>query len=113
MYASNMTCVEMQSANIVLNPTEALQVVLIRGLPGCGKSTYAKATYPTYTYCDADEYFTDEDGLYKFNECALRDAHLFCLEKVEDSLQNRINVVVANTFSTFNEIQPYLGLVLG
>ena len=45
------------------------ELFLLRGLPGSGKSTLAKSLIGDKTYChrEADMYFVNSDGTYKFN----------------------------------------------
>ncbi len=42
------------------------QVTIIRGLPGSGKSTYAKETFPGSLLLEGDQAFTDAYGRYDF-----------------------------------------------
>ena len=42
------------------------QVTIIRGLPGSGKSTYAKETFPGSLLLEGDQAFTDAYGHYDF-----------------------------------------------
>ena len=85
-------------------------VVIVRGLPGSGKTTYAKTKYPLFEYIDADQYFTDADGEYKFDLYSLDDAHSYCFSRFSDTLEKNQNVVVANTFTTYMDIKPYIEL---
>ena len=60
-------------------------LILLRGLPGSGKSTLAKTLIGDKDYCykEADMYFIDNDGAYKFNPSKLEDAHNWCREEFE------------------------------
>lgn len=84
-------------------------MVLIRGLPGSGKSTLAYE-YANYEYgCEyfeADMYFM-QDGEYKFDRNLIHQAHKWCMSKTSDALFAGKNVVVSNTFTTFEELRPY------
>ena len=85
---------------------------IIRGLPGSGKSTLAellKEQYNINNYYEADMFFM-RDGEYKFYPNALGIAHKWCKSKVEESLQNNEDVIVANTFTTIKELNEYLKL---
>ena len=60
-------------------------LILLRGVPGSGKSTLAKILVGDKEYChkEADMYFIDNDGAYKFNPSEIKDAHNWCREEVE------------------------------
>lgn len=85
------------------------KLVLIRGLPGSGKSTIAQAMRD-FIHVEADYFFIDAMGEYKFDPAKLPMAHEACLLLTKALLEEEIDVVVANTFSRQWEIQPYLDL---
>jgi predicted kinase len=95
-------------------------LILLRGLPGSGKSTFAKAMWNELVVCEADQYFIDkETGEYKFNQHDLPKAHYWCQSRVETFMQdNHMNdqfyprIVVANTFTQEWEMKPYYELAL-
>jgi predicted kinase len=80
-------------------------LTIVRGLPGSGKSTFAK-TLKGYKLCEADQFFMI-DGIYRFNIKYIKDAHKYCQAKAMYYLVRGENVVVANTFVTVREIVPY------
>lgn len=85
-----------------------MELVLIRGLPGSGKSTIARAlTLLGYQHIEADQYF-ERAGRYQFDASELAQAHAWCLDQVIACLKQRKRCAVANTFSQQWEIQPYL-----
>ena len=84
-------------------------LVLIRGLPGSGKTTIAENCFPDHVCCEADHYFMTDNG-YVFDHSKLGDAHAACYEKARRCLQLGLSVVVANTFTTKWEIEPYFKL---
>jgi predicted kinase len=88
------------------------ELFLLRGLPGSGKSTLAKMLVGDKDYChkEADMYFIDENGEYKFDVTKLRDAHAWCQEEVEFLMKYEHKVVVSNTFTQEWEMQPYYDL---
>ena len=63
----------------ILNPT----LFIVRGVPGSGKSTFAKHIWNEYAICEADKYFVDrETGEYKFDATKLKEAHEWCRNQV-------------------------------
>ena len=84
---------------------KASRLTLIRGLPGSGKSTFAK--YMNGVHAEADQYFYT-GGSYVFDPSKLAAAHSQCLTKAVDALKADESVVVANTFTTLKEMAPYL-----
>jgi len=89
------------------------QLVLLRGLPGSGKSSFAKQLVGDKDYChrESDMYFVDSDGNYKFNPSKLKEAHEWCREEVEFVMKyEHPIVVVSNTFTQEWEMKPYYEL---
>lgn len=85
------------------------QLVLIRGLPGSGKSTMAKVLAQIgYEHFEADMFFVDENGNYAFDPNKIKWAHRWCQESTQAALKEGKNVVVTNTFTTKWEIETYL-----
>jgi predicted kinase len=80
---------------------------LIRGLPGSGKSTYAKSLgIPVF---EADDWFTNtSSGEYVFDPRELKPAHQHCINRVKTHLSKGFDCAVANTFSMQWEAQPYI-----
>jgi len=87
------------------------ELVIIRGLPGAGKTTYAKKYFPTYVYLDADMYHTQPNGEYVFDMSKIVAAHSWCKDQMIKNLQEGNNVVVANTFINISQIQDYIKLI--
>ena len=81
-------------------------IILVRGLPGAGKTTEAnKLNRPVCVA--ADDWFM-VDGEYKFDPKGLPDAHGWCLDQATQGLQAGLPVVVHNTFTQRWEMEPYL-----
>jgi predicted kinase len=85
-------------------------LILLRGLPGAGKSTLAQL-FSTAFWVEADKYFEDLDGNYNFDTTKLREAHEWCQGVVDSYMRNDIEkIIVSNTFTTEKEIKPYIEL---
>lgn len=81
------------------------KLILIRGLPGSGKSTLAKSLGAVHL--EADMYFMDKKGNYRFDPLLLKDAHNWCQKQCELHLKQGNNVVIANTFIRQWEMDIY------
>ena len=85
------------------------ELFLLRGLPGSGKSTFAKALTGVYTI-EADKYFMDGDE-YKFDPSKLKDAHAWCQNTTRVWMTTGVKrITIANTFTQEWEMQPYYDL---
>lgn len=85
-----------------------MELVLIRGLPGSGKTTMARVlALVGYEHYEADQYF-ERDGQYRFNASELPKAHAWCLARAKESMALGVSCVVANTFTRRWEMQPYI-----
>lgn len=71
-------------------------LVICRGLPGSGKSTFAKQLLDDamsvvingMTICSADDYFLRPDGVYDWNPKYLKNAHEWCFNEVNYSMNS-------------------------
>ena len=81
-------------------------IVLIRGLPGAGKTTTA-LTLGRPVCVAADDWFM-EDGEYKFDPSGLPEAHAWCQGQALSGMEAGLPVVVHNTFTQRWELEPYL-----
>ena len=86
------------------------RLVLVRGLPGSDKSTYAKSYFVGHIHLEADMYFIQSDGSYDWTADRLGKAHNWCFETAKIMLNNGYDVVVSNTFTTLKELNPYIEL---
>ena len=81
------------------------KLTIVRGLPGSGKSTYAKSL--GCFHVEADMFFII-DGEYKWRQTG--DNHKWCFNQVKMAMENRIDVVVSNTFTQKWELEKYVDL---
>ena len=95
--------------------TERKQImVILRGLPGSGKSYLAKKLKSHFHgfIASADDYFM-RNGDYTFNPDQLSDAHKFCREKVEAAARDhKPLIIVDNTNLEAWEMLPYVKIAL-
>ena len=89
-------------------------LVLVRGLPGSGKSYLAevlrKLSGAEMGVCSADDYFM-VDGEYKFDPSKLPEAHLQCQSNTFARFSIDDIAFVANTFTQRWEMEQYLVFV--
>lgn len=90
------------------------QLILIRGLSGCGKTTLANTICgdnESRTMMSADDFFVDENGVYNFNHEVLKEAHGWCQKECQEAMEYDYEVVVVhNTFTRKWEVDPYMEL---
>jgi len=85
------------------------KLILIRGLPGSGKTTMAKSMMtPNTRHYEADMYFDQADGNYKFDASQLKQAHAWCQRKTRAALEAGLDVIVSNTFTQHWEMESYV-----
>jgi len=104
--------------------TERRDLILVRGLPGSGKTTFARLIESLNNCVDifcTDDYFM-VDGEYKFDSIKLPQHHEYNQLKVEEMMQARIIegeeynlpvdsvIIVHNTFCKEWEMEPYYSL---
>lgn len=84
---------------------------LVRGLPGSGKTTRAKAiaVEEGAVMAAADDYFY-HDGRYAFDPSKLSAAHADCQRRAKDALAAGLSVVVHNTTVRRWEADAYFAM---
>ena len=86
---------------------------IVRGIPGAGKSTFAKSIGGVHI--EADQFFM-MNGKYNFDITKIKLAHEYCQNQTEawmktDGTQvNNDKIVVSNTFTQEWEMEPYFKL---
>ena len=85
-----------------------MNLYLLRGLPGAGKSTIGQ-NLKSVNF-EADQYFM-QDGVYKFDPTKLRDAHEWCQNQVKHCMVEGLkDISVSNTFTQEWEMDSYYKL---
>jgi hypothetical protein len=81
------------------------RLILVRGVPGAGKTTFAKSLGDKHVEADM---FHMIDGEYKFDITKLVDGHVWCRTIVEGWMSDSEPlIIVSNTFTTENEMEGY------
>jgi predicted kinase len=85
------------------------ELILLRGLPGSGKSTFAKL-FKTIEHYEADMFFMRGNG-YEFDGSKLKEAHTWCQDLVLMAMKrSEPSIVVSNTFTQEWEMEVYYKL---
>jgi predicted kinase len=88
-------------------------LILLRGLPGSGKSSLGEIILhcPGSNSPDvlsADNFFMDDKGNYNFDATKIKQAHNDCQQKCAERMKLEISrIVVANTFTEKWEMDSY------
>jgi len=88
------------------------ELFLLRGLPGAGKTTLVKSLVKKdFCHKEADMFFVDRDGNYRFEPLKIKDAHQWCQEEIDFLMRlEHSPIVVSNTFTQEWEMDPYYKL---
>lgn len=88
-------------------------LILLRGVPGSGKSTLGEIILQTTQQqtpdvLSADNFFINDKGEYEFDSTKLKEAHNICQQKCAERMRLEFSkIVVANTFTQEWEMKPY------
>lgn len=75
-------------------------VVILRGLPGSGKTSFANIlvwSSKDSVICSADHYFVKPNGNYEYDRDKLPDAHFYCKNKFLKALNKSDLIIIDNT----------------
>jgi predicted kinase len=91
------------------------KLILVRGIPGAGKSTYAKKLHDdgdVFIHLETDNYWIRPDGHYDFNVHRIKESHAWCLKNTKEWMVRLPyqSIAVANTFTQKWEMQKYIDL---
>lgn len=92
-------------------------LTIIRGISGSGKSFLAQKIRESSKdqvpcYVEADWWHHNLKGDYVFDVSEIKNAHDWCRLTCEYYLKIVGHVIVANTFTTINEIMPYVQIAI-
>ena len=88
-------------------------LILLRGVPGSGKTTLANIILQQpnnnpQEILSADDFFEGENGEYNFDSTKLKEAHNYCQFRCSERMrQQKVRIVVANTFTQEWEMDEY------
>tara|TARA_Y200000002_G_C22622343_1_gene638745 strand:+ start:146 stop:724 length:579 start_codon:yes stop_codon:yes gene_type:complete len=106
----------MMDATDILNNfiiEEKKKIYLICGPSGCGKSTKAKQLsniIPDVKHFENDNHCIDENGMYKFDSTKVDENRLKTQDQVRFSMLKNDIIIVSNTFTNLEELEPYYKL---
>jgi predicted kinase len=83
---------------------------IIRGLPGSGKTTFAK-TLGCF-HVETDMFFV-QNGVYVYDPKKIAAAHQWCKNTVMQAMRTGMgDVAVSNTFTQIWEMEPYIDMCI-
>ena len=87
--------------------SDKITLYAIRGLPGSGKTSFAKSL--NLNFYEADQYFEKYNN-DKFDHKLLKKAHQYCYNSVKKELEKGQSAIVSNTMTTEIEVLEYQNL---
>lgn len=90
-------------------------LIIIRGIPGAGKSTLAKALknalpQPAH-HLEADQFFMGTDGKYRYVAKYVPHAHEWCRRAVEACMKDLApTIIVSNTSTVRPRVEVYMDM---
>lgn len=91
------------------NSVNQQELLLVRGHPGSGKTTFAERFVPLgYKHFENDSFFTNAEGVYNFKIEFHQTAKDICIHSAQAALIQGHLVVVSNTFTTLKEMDALI-----
>lgn len=85
------------------------KLYIVRGLPGSGKSTFAKNI--GCFHVETDMFFM-KSGKYEYDSTVIRKGHEWCSNMVTQAMIHGVDIVVSNTFTQLWEFKRYIELAV-
>ena len=83
-----------------------MRLILCRGCPGSGKSTFVKTVFPGVFHVENDMWHV-KDGEYRYSAKKQANAISWCLDMVRRALEEGMDVAVSNTFTKKGYVEAY------
>ena len=83
-----------------------MRLILVRGIPGSGKSTFAQKMFPGTLLLENDM-FHIHNGNYEWDSKKMPEAISWCTKMARTALERGMDVIVANTFTKKRFVQAY------
>lgn len=99
-----------QNEGLTTVPKNLPKLVIMRGIPGSGKTKYCELCLSNFVRVSSDDYFIDANGLYTFVQSEMFKSHDWCYDKVITLLKAGKDVVVDNVFSKLRDFKKYFDL---
>lgn len=99
----------LHATNTSPSPIDGANLVLLRGLPGAGRSILANQL-GSHRHFEAGDHVRQPDGAPDFDPLAQAESDDQCLQQTIQALLAGDKVVVVNTFRSFLELRPYFAL---
>ena len=100
---SDQATMDDETHRVMMNLVEGnakKKVVILRAIPGSGKSTFARTIQNMMTgvvIVSADDYFIDEHGDYNFRPAEIKIAHAQCMSNFNEALSdNDIKMIIVD-----------------
>lgn len=88
-------------------------LIIMRGVPGCGKSSLAKKMQGNGVVLSTDDYFVNSYGEYYFDPRSLPEAHSWNQRRADREMKASTNpIIIDNTNLDAWEMQPYICMAL-
>ncbi len=92
------------------------EVTILRGIVGAGKSTFARkykslceSVGMSVMICSADDFFIDQNGVYRWYVSGIADAHSYCRSNFAQALRDKVQcIIVDNTNTMKREFDYYV-----
>lgn len=84
-----------------------VEVVIVRGLPGAGKTPFATEKFPNHVLIEPSQYY-EQAGESADDPDQAKFAHLWCQKRLVEVVKEGKNAVVVSAFAKRWHIQTYI-----